>query len=363
MIYTFQFDLQYFQGEKTEKATPKKRRDARKKGQVVQTKEIGGAISLILVFLTIQIFIKFTLSELFGIYNMIIDLSSTTQIEFTMATFKGILERSLISILKISLPLLMVALVVGLMSNYFQVGFLFTTETLKFKLSKLNPIKGFKRLFSLKSLVEMTKSILKAAGVLIICYNYVSGKKEVLTEIMGLSVAQGMLVVWDILFGIVIRCASFLLFIAILDFAYKKWENEKEMKMSKQEVKDEYKQMEGDPFIKGKIKEKQRQMAMSRMMQEVPDADVVITNPTHYAVAIKYEQNEDSAPIVVAKGKDVIAGNIKKVAKENDVMIVENKPLARLLYANIEIGEEITPDLYEAVADVLAYVYKIKLKA
>ncbi len=364
MTYRFSFDLQYFQGEKTEKATPKKRRDARKKGQVVQTKEIAGAVSLILVFFTIEIFIKYTLNELFAVYNMIIRIASNPKLDFTMSTFKGLLERGLLSILKIALPMLSVALAVGLISNYFQVGFLFTTETLKFKLSKLSPLKGFKRLFSLKSIVEMTKSILKAAGILIICYNYISDKRDLLLGISSMTVAKGILALWDVLFNIVMRCGAFLLFIAVLDYIYKKWENEKELKMSKQEIKDEYKQMEGDPFIKGKIKEKQRQMAMSRMMQEVPEADVVITNPTHYAVAIKYEQEDEfSAPVVVAKGKDIIASNIKKIARENEVIIVENPPLARLLYSTIEIGDEITPDLYEAVADVLAYVYKVKLRA
>ncbi len=359
--YVFPFDLQYFQGEKTEKASPKKREDARKKGQVVQTKEIGSALSLLLVFASIQFFMKYILKELFGVYHVIMDYISTPNLEFDLNSFSLLAKLVLTSILKISLPFLAIALVVGLMSNYFQVGFLFTGESLKFKLSKLNPLKGFKRLFSLKSLVEMMKSILKAAGILILCYSYLSDKEETLMEIMELNIASSMLLIWDMLFDIVLRCGIFLLVIAIFDYMYKKWENEKELRMSKQEVKDEYKEMEGDPFIKGKIKEKQREMAMSRMMQEVPEADVVITNPTHYAVAIKYEAEKNQAPLVVAKGKDLIAANIKKIAKDNDVMVLENKPLARALYAAVEVGEEIPPNLYEAVADVLAYVYSVKV--
>ncbi len=361
MNYIVPFDLQYFQGEKTEKASPKKREDARKKGQVVQTKEIGAALSLLLVFYSIQFFMKYIVEELFAVYHVIMDFSSNPNLELYGSDLAGLSEMTLLSILKISLPFLLIALVTGLLMNYFQVGFLFTGETLKFKLSKLNPLKGFKRLFSLKSLVEMVKSILKATGILIICYNYIMDRSEILLEIMDKSVMAGMLVIWDMLLSIVIRCAAFLLVIAIFDYIYKKWENEKELKMSKQEVKDEYKQMEGDPFIKGKIKEKQREMAMSRMMQEVPEADVVITNPTHYAVAIKYDAEKNEAPVVLAKGKDIIAQNIKQVAKENEVIIVENPPLARALYASCELGEEIPANLYEAVADVLAYVYSIRV--
>ncbi len=359
--YIFPFDLDYFQGEKTEKASPKKREDARKKGQVVQTKEIGAALSLLLVFISIQFFMEFIVKELFSIYHYIMDFSSSSTLDFSMADFKIFSRLMLTSILKMSLPFLLIALVSGLITNYLQVGVLFTGETLKFKLGKLNPLKGFKRLFSMKSMVEMIKSILKATGILILCYNYIMDREEVLLSIMDRSVMTGMLIIWDMLFDIVVRCASFLLVIAIFDYIYKKWENEKELRMSKQEVKDEYKQMEGDPFIKGKIKEKQREMAMSRMMQEVPEADVVITNPTHYAVAIKYDAEKFDAPVVLAKGKDIIAQNIKEVAKDHDVMIVENKPLARALYSAVDIGEEIPAELYEAVADVLAYVYSIRV--
>lgn len=356
----FLYDLQFFQGEKTEKATPKKRKDAREKGQVVQTKEIGSAISLLLVFLSIQIFIKFIFEELYKMYNSIINYISTPQIELYQDSFNDIFSQSILSLLKLSLPFLFIALITGLVVNYAQVGFLFTMETLKFKLNKLNPLKGMKRLFSLKSVVEMLKSVLKAVGILFLCYNYIEGQKEVLVSVLEMNVISSVLVMWDIVFAIVMRCSIFLLVISIFDFVYKKWENEKNLKMSKQEIKDEYKQIEGDPFIKGKIKEKQRQMAMSRMMQEVPNADVVITNPTHYAVCLKYDENVSEAPKVVAKGKDLIAVNIKAIANDNDVPIIENPPLARSLYSGVDIGDEIPPELYEAVADVLAYIYKIQ---
>lgn len=361
--YALPFDLQYFQGEKTEKATPKKRKDARDKGQVVQTRDIGSALSLLLVFYAISAFSKFITTELFSVYHVVMDFCSNPKLVFTQEHYTPVMKMTLLSILKLSLPFLLIALVVGVVVNYFQVGFLFTGEPLKFKLGKLNPLKGFKRIFSMKSLVEMLKSILKATGILYLCYNYISGKQNVLIELMNYELAQAFAVIWDMILAIVIRCSIFLLVVAIFDYMYKKWENEKELRMSKQEVKDEYKQMEGDPFIKGKIKEKQRQMAMSRMMQEVPEADVVITNPTHYAVAIKYDRDKNEAPQVVAKGKDLIAANIKKIAREHEVIIVENPPLARALYSGVEIGEEIPFNLYEAVADVLAYVYNVKVKS
>lgn len=168
---------------------------------------------------------------------------------------------------------------------------------------------------------------------------------------------------WTLTFGVVIRCSVLLFVIAVFDFAFKKWKNKKELMMSKQEIKEEYKQSEGDPQLKAKIKEKQRSMAMSRMMQEVPKADVIITNPTHFAVALRYDPALGDAPLVTAKGQDLIAQNIKRIATENDVPIVENKPLAQTLYKSVEIGSRIPTDLFEAVAEVLAYVYSLKKKS
>lgn len=313
-----------------------------------------------MVFLALQIFIRFMTEEIFGIYHWVIDYSSDSSLEFVSGDLGGLFQDIILSLLKITLPLLLVALISALIINYMQVGFLFTIEPLKLKLDKLSPLKGFKRLFSFKSIVEMVKSILKAAGVLFICYNYITGQKEVLVSVLHMPLMAAVLTMWDIIFNIVMRCGALLFVLGILDYVYKRWENSKELKMSKQEVKEEYKQLEGDPFIKGKIKEKQRQMAMSRMMQEVPQADVVITNPTHYAVALKYDRDSNEAPKVVAKGRDLIAQKIKEIARENEVHIIENKPLARSLYDSCELGDEIPPRLYEAVADVLAYVYKLK---
>ncbi len=359
-MFFLKLRLDLFDGEKTEKATPKKRRDARQKGQVVQSKDIAASIVLLVVFVVLTYSSEYFLREIFAILNQILmaigDVRATTDI----GAFQNLWLSIVASMFKVILPLLLITLSVGLLLSYFQVGFLFTVEPLKFKLDKLNPISGFKRLFSLKSLVELVKSILKAAGVLYIAYTYVIGRINDVLAVSMIELRSALALLWDIAFNVVLRSAIFLFVVAIADYIYKKWENERQLKMSKQEVKDEYKLMEGDPFIKGKRKEKQRQMAMSRMMQEVPNADVVITNPTHYAVALTYDKQSADAPVVVAKGKDLIAANIKKIANQNDVPIVENKPLARTLYSNIEVGESITPDLFEAVADVLAYVYRIK---
>lgn len=258
------------------------------------------------------------------------------------------------------MPFLMIALVTGLLLSYMQVGFLFTVETLKFKLDKINPISGFKRLFSIRSLVELAKSVFKATLILAVTYSYLKNNSLLIVNIINLSIPNMIAIMWDLTYGVVIRSSIILFTIAIFDYAYKKWQDRKDTMMSKQEIKEEYKQTEGDPLLKSKIKEKQRQMAMSRMMQDVPKADVIITNPTHYAIAVLYDQNIDISPRILAKGRDLIANNIKLKAKEFDIPIVENKPLARGLYKNVEIGESLPADYFEAVAEVLAYVYGLR---
>ncbi len=359
-MFLIKLKLTIFDGEKTEKATPKKKRDARKKGQVVQSKDIAGSMALLAIFMILGIFSSYFLEEIFSMLHAVLLAIGNVRAISDMGSLSALWLSIITSMFKIILPILFVTLAIGVLLSYAQVGFLFTMEPLKFQLSKLNPISGFKRLFSLKSIVELVKSIIRAAGVLYLAYGYVMSRINDLMKVSTLGINAAVVLMWDIAYNIVLRAAIFLFVVAIADFVYKKWDNARQLKMTKQEVKEEYKMTEGDPFIKGKIKEKQRQMAMSRMMQEVPSADVVITNPTHYAVALSYDGEKSDAPMVVAKGKDLIAMQIKKIANENEVPIVENKPLARALYANIEVGETITPDLFEAVADVLAYVYKIK---
>jgi flagellar biosynthetic protein FlhB len=282
---------------------------------------------------------------------------------FTGGGINQLLQETILTILKLSLPPLVAAMVIGVLLSYMQVGVLFTIETIKPKLNKLNPLKGFKNMFSTRSLVELLKSLFKAVLILYVSWSYLTSRLDEILITMELETVQIVSIMVELVFGVIIRSALILFVIAIFDFAFKKWKNKKDIMMTKQEIKDEYKQSEGDPQLKAKIKEKQRAFAMSRMMQEVPKADVVITNPTHYAVAIKYDSNLADAPLVVAKGKDLVAQNIKRIASENNVPQVENKPLAQGLYKAVDIGDFIPPDFYEAVAEVLAYVYNLKRNA
>lgn len=354
------FNLQLFSEEKTEQPTSKKLSDARKKGQVAQTKDLPAAVGLLAVFFMLSFYGQYMVDQLFGFMQMTAGYMESPEAFFSGGDIKNYLDETLMFILKVSLPLLGVALVTGVFMNVVQVGFLFTLEPIQPKLEKLSPLKGLKNMFSTKSLFELVKSLTKASLLLYVAISYVRQHLRELILVLELEPRQTILVMWNITYGLVIRCAVFLFIIAIFDFAYKKWKNNKDLMMSKQEIKDEYKQSEGDPQLKAKIKEKQRAFAMSRMMQEVPKADVIITNPTHFAVALKYDQSVGSAPLVIAKGQDLIAQNIKKVAGEHDIPIVENKPLAQSLYKTVEIGEFIPTDLYEAVAEVLAYVYNLK---
>jgi flagellar biosynthetic protein FlhB len=224
----------------------------------------------------------------------------------------------------------------------------------------INPINGLKRMFSIKALAELVKSIVKIIVVSLVAYQYIKGQINEILNVMDMETANMLSYFAVLVFNVGIRISVTFIILGIIDYLFQWWQYEKDLRMSKQEIKDEYKETEGNPQIKSKIREKQRAISMRRMMQEVPKADVVITNPTHFAVAIKYDLNVSSAPIVIAKGQDFIAQRIKEIARENKVEIVENKPLARTLYSTVEIGESIPQDLFQAVAEVLAFVYSLK---
>lgn len=256
-------------------------------------------------------------------------------------------------------PLAAVAILCAVASTFAQTKFLFSTESIKPKFSRLNPLEGIKRLFSLKSVVETLKGILKISILMVIIFlslrdMFMESSRYLYTD---LSAACAHLV--EVAIGMVLRISIAFVALAVLDFFYQWWEYERQMKMSKQEVKEEYKQTEGDPQVKGKIKQIQRQRAQQRMMQQVPGADVVIRNPTHFAVALRYKPDQDSAPIVLAKGQDSIAARIVQVAEEHNIAIVENVPLARALYAQTELNQEIPPTLYNEVAEVLVYIFRL----
>ena len=353
-------DLQYFSGEKTEKATPKKRQDVRKKGQVAKSADLNTAITLFLAFLSLWLFGKTVIDNMLNMFH--ITFEDFLHVEVTEHNVHSLLNKYAFEGAVMAVPFMAAALLAGVFSNYIQVGFLFTTEPLMMKLEKLNPIEGFKRIFSIRAIVELLKSVLKVIFIGAVTFLFLFFKwKEILRlpqmPLDAALVSISMLAVQTGLFA-----SLALLFVALLDYFYQKWEFEKNIRMSKQEVKDEYKKMEGDPLIKSRIKQKQRELAMRRMMQEVPKADVVITNPTHYAVALKYDENEHDAPVVVAKGTDFVAQKIKQIAKAHDIVTVENRQLARSLYEQVEIGAMIPEQFFQVVAEILAHVYRLKQK-
>ena len=353
-------NLQFFSQEKTEKATPKKRQDARKKGQVPKSNDVNTAIILLVVFLFLLSIGGSFRDSLFDLLTktfneyMLRDLDAAAiSVVFNELTFEGI---------KIVLPIMLVAMVAGVFSSYIQVGSLLSTEAIQPKLSKLDPIKGFKRIFSVRAIVELLKSVLKIALVGTVVFTILWLNFDSLMLLSQKSVGASFVEIGRLTAIMGIAVAIMLLILSVPDYIYQRYDHEKNLRMSKQDIKDEHKNMEGDPRIKSKRRQKQMEMAMSRMMQEVPKADVVITNPTHFAVALRYDGENMAAPKIVAKGVDYMALKIKMVAKANEVITVENKPLARALYAQTEIGDEVPEDLFKAVAEVLAYVYRLKNK-
>ncbi|ABR48856.1 flagellar biosynthetic protein FlhB [Alkaliphilus metalliredigens QYMF] len=358
----FKINLQLFTEEKTERPTPKKRKDSREKGQVLQSKELNSAFLLIGAFVILGLFSSYIGMTMKSFTRSIYVEYLNTDYLFSIQNLYRLLVYSLYNLLKIIAPISIASLLIGLAVSYLQVGYLFTTKTLAFKLSKLNPIEGFKKIFSLKAIVELAKSFIKIGLVGYIVFQYAQGQLETIFNTMAMDMDGIIQVLIYILVNIGIRAGVVLLVLAGFDYLYQKYEYDKNLKMTKQETKEEYKQSEGNPQIKSKIKEKQRQMSTKRMMQEVPKADVIITNPTHFAIAIQYNPDDFQAPRVIAKGQDILAQSIKKVGLENDVPIVENKPLARSLYDTVEIGAFIPTELYQAVAEILAYVYRINNK-
>jgi flagellar biosynthetic protein FlhB len=280
--------------------------------------------------------------------------------EMTVNLFNGVFFRAIADMGRILLPILATAVLTGVAINLLQVGFLFTTKTLAPKLDRISPIKGFGRMFSTRTLTELVKSLLK---IIVLGYVAYGDYKKLITEVpnyTGRDIYGSFLTIMNTAFTIALKMSLVVAIIAAGDYLFQWWKHEKDLKMTKQEVKDEYKLTEGDPQIKSRIRQKQRQMSAMRTMAQVPSADVVITNPTHFAVALKYEEGRDVAPIVIAKGQDFLARKIKEVAREHNIELVENKPLARALYDSCEMGDPIPLEFYHVVADILVAVYRRK---
>lgn len=366
-----QLNLQFFAkdgpgGEKTEEPTSKKLEDARKEGQVAKSKEIGNAFGILALFLILKIYIgsmgtRFL--ELFSaVYGQIPSISTLYSGNLPIAALQVLIKSMMLQMIIIAAPIFLVGVVVAFVCDVAQVKWRPTSKPMQPKFSKLNPMKGFARIFSPGSLVELIKSVLKLAVIGYMVYSYLKGRIGQIFLLYDISIGQAIELIGDVVIELGIRIAAVYMIIAMLDYAYQKYKFKQDMKMTKQEVKDEYKNQEGDPQVKGKQKQRMREASMRRMMQQLPEADVVITNPTHYAVAIKYDPDKYDAPYVIAKGENYLAQRIKDIARDNEIEIVENKPLARMLYANVEIGGLIPPELYQAVAEVLAFVYHLKGK-
>lgn len=362
------YNLQFFGkdgngGEKTEEATGKKLSDARDNGQTAKSIEIVTALMLIGLFLLLKFYVG-TMGSMFlevfrgGIYM----ISNVVGDEFTLNTAQTIINFGMGRILAIAFPVFLVAVLIAFITNLYQVKWKITTKPLQPKLSKFNPISGMKRLVSKEKLMELLKSILKIGVIAYVVYDALKDRWSLLMNLYSITLNQAIGLIGEIVIDLGLKISYMFLAIALIDVFYQKRKFREDMKMTKQEVKDEYKNSEGDPQIKGQIKQRMMQASQRRMMQSLPQADVVITNPTHLAVAVKYDKEKAEAPIVLAKGADYLARKIKEIAKENQIEIVENKPLARMLYYNVDIDQEIPPELYQMVAEVLAYVYGVKGK-
>ena len=347
--------------DKTEQPTSKKRKDARKEGNIFQSKEIVTVFSLLITFFSFNSLLPFMISTMENTIKKYLDLlgekNQINHSDISKLFIDGALAYAIVSI-----PMLIIAGITIIIPTIAQTKGLVTFKSLKPKFSAMNPIKGIQKMFSLKGFVELLKSMLKIILLLAVIYNTIKKRVNEFPKFFDIKADSIIKYTGDIIMDIVKNACIAFLVIAVFDYMYQRWEYEKNLKMSKQEVKDEYKNTEGDPKIKGKIKQKQTEMSRRRMMQAVPEADVIIRNPTHYAIALKYDTEANRAPIVVAKGEDYMALKIIELAEQHNIAVIENKPLARALYAMVDLDREIPVDYYQAVAEILAVVYRIKKK-
>ncbi len=367
-MYSFRYDLQLFAkdgegGEKTEEPTAKKLTDARKKGQAAKSKEITTASSLLLFFITIKIFLGFVGERfLTSYYYLYSGITKYTDNEFTLQIACSLMGSVFQLIIITLIPFLAISFVTVFVSELVQVKWQISFEPMKPNFNKFNPVSGMKRIFSKDKIVDLVISLVKIAVLTYIVYDFLKDRWAMVLNMYSYTLFQAIELIGNTVIDIGIRISVIFFIVAFADWRYRKWKFHEDMKMTKQEVKDEFKNAEGDPKIKSQQRARMQQASQRRMMNSLPQADVVITNPTHLAVAILYDKTKYEAPIVVAKGADFLAAKIKDVANENDIEIVENKPLARMLYHNVDVGAQIPPELYQMVAEILAYVYNIKGK-
>ena len=348
-------------GEKTEKATPKRKQDERKKGNVFLSREVVTVFSLLSIFAVLKFLMPFIVETLEGTITGFFTMLPTVE-EISAKTISEFFIDGLIAFVKTAMPLLLTTVLTAVLLTMLQTKMLFSSKAFAFKGNRINPLSGLKKMFSMRGFVELLKSILKIIVLLYIVYSVIKDEILLLPRLMDGSFYGAMQLCGSIIADIALTAGMFFVALAAADYLYQWWEYEKNLRMSKQEIKDEYKQVEGDPKVKGRQRSIQQQRARRRMMQDVPKADVVIRNPTHFAVAIKYDKEVNRAPMVLAKGADGLALRIIEVAQANNVFITENKALARALFEATEVGQEVPEAHYQAIAEVLAFVYSLQKK-
>jgi flagellar biosynthetic protein FlhB len=345
-------------GEKTEDATTQRREEFRRTGQVAQSKEIATVLILMGVAVLCYFLSREFLIEISKIFSSAFTdqiVNAARQGEMLAALRYGFLHSAMIIG-----PIFGVALLLAVGSTVSQIGFITAWENLEPDLNRINPISGFQKIFNLRGLIEGAKSIIKIIIVSTVVFMIIKKEMAFTPQLVQLSTTQIFAYIGHVLFRLVGGVCALMAVLAVLDFAYQKWDLERRMRMTKQEVKEEFKQREGDPMIKSRIRRIQRELSQKRMMDKIPKADVIVTNPTHIAVALQYDRVTMAAPVMIAKGADLIAERIKKIAREHNIPVVENVPLARALFKTLKINQPIPKNLYNAVAEILAYVYRIK---
>lgn len=346
---------------KTEDPTPKRLSDAKKKGQVAKSPDFNSAISLFAFVMLIDLLGQYLLVN--GTNHMkksfIFDISNK---ELTVDNLGPFLMDHVLQFALMVLPFLAIALLLGVIVNIVQTGFLSSTEPLKPDFNRINPIQGFKNIFSGKALFNLVKNLLKLILVFYMTYSKLVESAVQILNTGNLGTEKLFFFLMNFVKELGMDIAIIMLVLGVLDFVMQKRDHKKNLRMSKQEIKDEYKEMEGDPQIKSARKQKHQEMSMGRMMEDIPGSTVVITNPTHIAIVIRYDDKKDQVPLVTAKGADYIAEKIREIAKDNDIPIIENKPLARTIYKEVEVGDHVPTQLYKAVAEILALVYEINKK-
>lgn len=344
--------------DKTEEATPHKLNEAKKKGQVAKSKEASLALTLLACTLIITALGNYIVE---GLKDTIIHfLTNFLYMELSYNNLFYITFITLTRVAMLVLPVMIPIMIMGIAANLMQTGIMFTKEPIKPDFKKLNPISGIKRMFSVRTLVELVKDVLLITVVGYIGYKFIMENYTKILNLYNLRFSVLIEAIKELIQSIFFKVTLVLVALALGDYIFQRRQFKKDMRMTKQEIKEEFKQQEGDPQVKGKIKQKQREMAMNRMMQSIPDASVIVTNPTHLAIALRYKQGKDEAPKVIGKGADYIALKIKEKAREYEIPIIENKPLARMIYEKVEIDEEIPVEMYQAVAEILAVIMKSK---